>query len=251
MHLEWRRIPSNPHPFPPWGQMTDLGPHQARIMCSCDTANDAQWRYITIHECDRPDKLLSISIDSPIPRRRQSRALSTRFHCPSSIGQKPSRTRLQASARAQIRQSAVLELSCLSGKAYPKRGPRGWRIVIAVVSASARQSRFEVELDICVSSCFHRGRGPVTLSLCSRQGIKPNEAQMLLPPWSRPGVAALGPWVWLFVPPWARPGDVALDRAVWLSFRAVWSRLRSRSSQILRLPNHRSKPLEGGMLHVR
>jgi hypothetical protein len=27
------------------------------------------------------------------------------------------------------------------------------------------------------------------------------------------------------------PGDVALDRAVWLSFRAVWSRLRPRSSQ--------------------
>jgi hypothetical protein len=115
------------------------------------------------YRCDRLDKLPSLSIDQRISRRRQSLVFFTRFYCPSPTGQKPPRARLQASARAQNRQSAVLELSCLSGKAYPKRGPRGWRIVIAVVFASARQSRVEVELDICVSSCFHRGRGPVLL----------------------------------------------------------------------------------------
>jgi hypothetical protein len=173
IRLEWRRIPSNPHLFPPEWQITDPWNATSR--------NDGQLPYAerggvaiprTIHWCDRLDVLPpSISIDQRKSRCRQSQAFYTRFYGPSQTGQKPPRARLQASASAQNSQSAVLELSRLSGKAYPKRGPRGWRIVIAAVSASARQNRFEVELDICVSSCFHRGRGPVTLSLCSRQSI--------------------------------------------------------------------------------
>jgi hypothetical protein len=72
-----------------------------RTMGSCHMPNDAQSRYLTIHECDRSVELLSISIHYPIPRCRQSRVLSTQFHCPSQTRQKPPRARLQASARAQ------------------------------------------------------------------------------------------------------------------------------------------------------
>jgi hypothetical protein len=179
--------------------------------------NDAACRYAkrwvaamlrTMHRCDRLDKLPSISIDQRISRRRQSQAFYTRFYCPSQTGQKPPRARLQASTRAQNRQSAVLELSCLSGKAYPKRGPRGWQIVIAVVPASARQSRFEVELDICVSSCFHRGRGPVTLSLCSRQGISLTRLRCCYRRGRGPVLLRWIHGIMAVVPPWRWPGDI-------------------------------------------
>jgi hypothetical protein len=42
----------------------------------------------------------------------------------------------------KITKSAVLELSCLSWKAYPKRGPRGCRIIVTTV-VSTRQSHSE------------------------------------------------------------------------------------------------------------
>jgi hypothetical protein len=124
-----------------------------RTMRSCRYAK--RWAVAmsrTMHRCDRPDKPPSISIDQRISRRRQSQAFYTRYYCPSQTGQKPPRARLQVSARAQNRQSAVLELSCPSWKAYPKRGPRGCRIIVTALastrqSCSKRHSAGEVELE--------------------------------------------------------------------------------------------------------
>jgi hypothetical protein len=52
----------------------------------------------------------------------------------------------------------------------------------------------------------------------SALAVKLDRAIQLVPPWSRPGVAELGLWVWLFVPPWARPGDVAVGSSSLVEF---------------------------------
>jgi hypothetical protein len=70
IHLEWRRIPSNPHLFPPEWQIADPWNAPSR--------NDGQAAMSrTMHRCDRPDKLPSISIDQRISRHRQSQAFYT------------------------------------------------------------------------------------------------------------------------------------------------------------------------------
>jgi hypothetical protein len=82
MHLEWRRIPSNPHLFPPEWQITD--PWNAPSRNDGQLPYPERWAVViprTIHRCDRPDvlpdMLPSVSIDQRISRHRQSQAFYT------------------------------------------------------------------------------------------------------------------------------------------------------------------------------
>jgi hypothetical protein len=148
-----------------------LGPHQARMMASCHMPNDEGLRYAERCTVRRstPDSIALVRLG----RNHHER------NCKRVQGRK-------------ITNSAVLELSCFSWKAYPKRGPRGCRIVVTAVvwtrqSHSKRHSAGEVDLEhafpagstmveandgeLRLSRFSHRGRGPVTLSLYSRQSI--------------------------------------------------------------------------------
>jgi hypothetical protein len=78
MHLERRSLPQYPiYSHHSCGLLT-LGPSQARTMRSCDAANDARLRYAerctdairrTMHACDMPNELPSISTDHPLSRQ--------------------------------------------------------------------------------------------------------------------------------------------------------------------------------------
>jgi hypothetical protein len=184
-----------------------LGPHQARTMGSGHTPNNVELRYA--ERCT-----------------------------------KPPRAQLQASARAQNHQK------CSSGTFLPQ-----------LESVSKARPKGAAE---SLSPPWYRP-GKVVLN-----GVVPAKSSWnmrfeLVPPWSRPVMTSsdeieqvFQPWLrpgdvetiqghsaskveldraFQLVPPWSRPGDAALDRAVWLSFRAVWSRLRPRSSQYTAFTN--------------
>jgi hypothetical protein len=109
-----------------------------------------------MHRCDRPDKLPSISIDQRISRRRQNQAFYTDSIALVRLGRNHHERDCKQAQGRKITKSAVLELSGLSWKAYPKRGPRGCRIIVTAVvstrqSRSKRHSAGEVELERCTT----------------------------------------------------------------------------------------------------
>jgi hypothetical protein len=192
MHLERRRLPRTPiYSHHSCGWLT-LGPYQARTMRSCDAANDARLRYAerctvairrTMHGCDMPNELPSISIDHPLSR--QCRQCSSGTFRPQ--GGSASKVKPRLGVKRHL---------CMVLPPWPGAGD-------AELMRMPRHRSGKARLMV---PPWHR---PGEVQLMLPPWHRPGEVQLMLPPWHGPGE------VKLMLPPWHRPGEVELLLPPW------------------------------------